>query len=73
LIPKESKQVTDDEATKEARRKLLRLGAYVAPAILATLTAADARAQQQSCAPAGCMPNQCAPGCAPARCNPNVP
>lgn len=58
-----------------ARRKLLRAGAYVGPAILASLVSRSAFAQQASCAPVLCNPNNCTPGtpCGPATpCGPNV-
>lgn len=62
-----------DEAI--ARRKLLRAGAYLAPAILGALLSRSAFAQYPSCSPAMCNPNLCGPGtepCGPAEpCGPN--
>ncbi len=75
--------VDDNEANKnelscedEARRRLLKLVVYGAPAILGTLlVSGDARAQTPSCTPAGCAPNSSClpntdPGCGPAACKP---
>ena len=48
-----------------ARRHFLRAAAYVAPAILATITLNKAHAQA-SCNPSTCMPGVCNPnGCNP--------
>jgi hypothetical protein len=58
-----------DEAILEARRRLLRLGVYIAPAVLGTLLIGrDALAQVASCGPAGCRPNTSP--CAPSPCRP---
>lgn len=64
-----------------ARRKLLKLAAYVVPAITATVAVRNAGAQTFSCAPRICAPNVCQPnrcaptcqpngGCAPGSCGP---
>jgi hypothetical protein len=64
-----------------ARRKLLKLAAYVVPAITATFAVRNAGAQTFSCAPRVCAPNVCQPnrcaptcqpngGCAPGSCGP---
>lgn len=72
----------DDAADYDrARRKLLKLGAYVIPAVTAMISTRTAWAQTISCAPAVCSPNACVPtscepycapagGCAPASCGP---
>ena len=56
-----------------ARRHFLRATAYVAPAILATITLNKAHAQA-SCMPVTCAPVGCAPnaGCMPTVCMPAV-
>jgi hypothetical protein len=59
--------MTDEGETSEldrARRHFLRATAYMAPAILATITLNKAHAQQPSCMP---TTNPCAPnlGCMP--------
>jgi hypothetical protein len=66
------------EAEKIARRKLLKLGVYVAPAVIGTLLISrDARAQAPSCGPGQCAPEPCNPvpcdpkGCPPIRCAPD--
>ncbi len=57
----------DDEATLRARRRLLRIGLYTPPAILASL-ALSSPAYALSCSPGSCNPPQ---GCPPAgQCNP---
>ncbi|MBW1907133.1 MAG: hypothetical protein JRJ24_17890 [Deltaproteobacteria bacterium] len=54
-----------------ARRHFLRATAYIAPAILATVTLNKAHAQQPSCMPVTCMPAACDPiSCMPASCMP---
>ncbi len=66
------------DARARARRKLLRLGVYVAPAVIGTLLASrDAHAappvscQPSQCKPAPCHPHPCGPyPCHPAACNP---
>jgi hypothetical protein len=60
------------DAEQLARRRLLQLTAYVAPAIIGTLLISrDALAAAPSCGPSSCAPN-CAPrsGCAPQACKP---
>ena len=56
--------LTDEEATRRARRALLRAGLF-APAVLATLTlSADAQAQAANCScnpPPNCSPMECKP------------
>jgi hypothetical protein len=53
-----------------ARRHFLRATAYIAPAILATITLNKAHAQA-SCMPSTCNPGTCNPnGCNPLTCNP---
>jgi len=65
--------MTDEGETSEldrARRHFLRATAYVAPAILATITLNKAHAQA-SCSPSTCMPGVCNPnGCNPLICMP---
>lgn len=54
----------DDETVSAARRRLLRIGAYTAPAVLATLAMSrKAAARPQSCTPR-CGP-PCGPPCTP--------
>jgi len=54
-----------------ARRHFLRATAYMAPAILATVTLNKAHAQAPSCMPVACMPAACDPvSCMPATCMP---
>jgi len=54
----------DRSSTDEARRRLLRIGAYAAPTVLATL-AMSRKAWAASCGPS------CTPGCGPnASCGP---
>lgn len=70
----------DDEAALRARRRLLRLGLYTPPAILASL-ALSSPVYALSCSPGSCNPpNGCppmgvcnpGPDCNPIRnCNPN--
>ena len=66
--------MTDEGETSEldgARRHFLRATAYMAPAILATITLNKAHAQT-SCNPSTCMPGACNPaGCMPLTCMPN--
>jgi hypothetical protein len=56
-----------------ARRHFLRAAAYVAPAILATITLNKAHAQA-SCMPVTCAPSGCSPnaGCMPTVCMPST-
>jgi hypothetical protein len=66
--------MTDGGETNEldrARRHFLRATAYMAPAILATITLNKAHAQP-SCMPVTCMPATCNPiaPCMPATCMP---
>ncbi|HEY3451736.1 MAG TPA: hypothetical protein VGK67_35595 [Myxococcales bacterium] len=60
------------DAEKIARRKLLKLGAYAAPAIIGTLLISrDAQAQTISCGPGNCSPTPCNPvPCDPKGCPP---
>jgi hypothetical protein len=51
-----------------ARRKLLKLGVYVAPAIVAAVVVTPANAATQSCVPTGCLPHE---GCHPFQCKPH--
>ncbi|MBK8480621.1 MAG: hypothetical protein IPL40_05540 [Proteobacteria bacterium] len=64
-----------------ARRKLLKLAAYVLPAVTATIAVRNAGAATWSCVPNACAPNVCSPnrctpicapngGCAPGSCGP---
>jgi hypothetical protein len=53
-------QSPDPTAPNESRRKLLRIGLYVAPAVIATLIAKDAGAL-----PGPCGPSKPACSCAP--------
>ncbi len=56
-----------------ARRRLLRLTAYVAPAVIGTLLIGrDVLAQTPSCSPKTCSPSSCGPlqGCGPQTCKP---
>ncbi len=57
----------DAAATRLARRKLLKLGAYAAPLIVGTLAARKAQAATCApCGPAECNPVLCGPpGCTP--------
>lgn len=67
----EPKQSESTEATVDrARRRLLRLGAYVAPAVIGSMLTAQARAQTPSCGPATCNPN--GGPCGPANCAPRA-
>jgi hypothetical protein len=56
-------------AQQQARRKLLAMTAYVAPAVLGTLLVGKrASAAPPSCGPAGCNPSKCGPlKCSPGR------
>lgn len=51
----------DRSGTDEARRRLLRIAAYTAPAVLATLSMSRKASATTS---GGCNPN-CTPGCGP--------
>lgn len=53
--------LSDERARQLARRKLLKLGVYVAPAVLAAFVAEPAFAKS-------CFPGQCSP---PGSCGPN--
>ena len=71
---------TDDSQPKNpppddvvlARRKLLKVVAYVAPAIVSTLAVRHASAQTTpSCGPSVCPPDSgCQPACGPSNCRP---
>lgn len=66
--PKRGEALSDEEAFRLARRKLLRTGAYVTPAVLATLMASGSWAQT-SCGPGKpCTPTD--PTCNPNTCGP---
>jgi hypothetical protein len=69
-VPNASDEQEDEEARILARRKLLTAGAYLTPAVLATLIADKALAQTRSCQPTYCNPC-CMPGggtCNPPKC-----
>ena len=68
--PKPEPAVPESETI--ARRKLLKLGVYAAPAIIGTLLISpDAHAQTASCGPTQCAPTPCNPvPCAPLGCPP---
>jgi hypothetical protein len=62
-----------------ARRRLLKLGVYVAPAVITSLKLTPALAQAapscgpQVCGPNVCGPNKCTPTCTPSGgCNPGT-
>jgi hypothetical protein len=55
-----------------ARRKLLKLGVYVAPTIIGTLLISGNAHAQATCGPSDCHPVTCDPkGCPPVRCVPD--
>ena len=59
-----------DEPVDATRRRLLRMGAYVAPAVIGVLTVGGGGCQPV----ASCNPNRCMPRtqpCGPDGCNPN--
>ena len=62
----------ETDELNRARRHFLRATAYIAPAILATITLNKAHAQTPSCMPVTCMPATCDPvaPCMPATCMP---
>jgi hypothetical protein len=45
-----------DESLDRAKRRLLKLGVYVTPVLLGTLSLEKARAQKKSCHPSLCKP-----------------
>jgi hypothetical protein len=61
-----------DAAVSLARRRLLKIGIYTAPAIVGTLLLQrDAEAQSPTCDPYQCKPAPCPPKpCDPTPCNP---
>ncbi len=65
--PDEQSPALDDE--QRARRRLLKMTAYVAPAVIGTLLIGrTALAQTASCAPTRCLPN--IGPCQPQSCKP---
>jgi len=64
--------VSDDDSAMLARRKLLKLGAYAAPAVVGTLLLSGNANAKTSCFPNGnCEPcSPCPPSCHP-YCSPN--
>lgn len=71
-VPETSPEKAAEESEAIARRKLLALGVYVAPAIIGTLLLSpDAQAQTASCGPTSCQPTPCNPvPCDPRGCPP---
>jgi hypothetical protein len=60
-MKRDADRSVDEEAYRTARRKLLRLGCYITPAILASFIAKSAVAAGASCGPAECHPAGCQP------------
>jgi len=58
------------EQLDRARRRLLKLGVYVAPLVLGTISLQQARAEVKSCAPENCRPFKRRHKCEPAECRP---
>jgi hypothetical protein len=59
----ERDELADDESVSMARRRLLRIGAYTAPVVLATLAMSRNASAVLSCTPR-CGP-PCGPPCSP--------
>ena len=60
-----------EDSEQIARRRLLKVAVYSAPAILSVVVVEKAQAQA-SCMPATCMPATCMPiNCMPLACMPN--
>ncbi len=58
-------------AARDARRRLLKLGTYLVPAILGTFTVTRTAEAQTCLPPQGCNPRDCGPfDCAPFDCDP---
>lgn len=67
---------TGTDGTAIARRKLLAMTAYVAPAVLGTMLYSSEAVAGTSTGgpPQGCMPDSCGPnagGCQPSSCSPS--
>jgi hypothetical protein len=69
MKPTDPESKSAPEAVDTARRTLLRVGAYVAPAVLATLVTRRASAQEEDCSPdTGIVLCSCTPHNSPPQC-----
>ncbi len=64
-------RVGKSDELDRARRRFLKVAAYTAPAVIATISIDKAHAQAPSCNPSTCMPGVCNPNnCNPLNCMP---